>query len=79
MYSFEGAAARWTSFARVRECIEQHADPLRGLGMSERRVEARERRMAQDVDRRTASASASSERPARASRVCVSRLSIGRS
>src|ERR687887_2651590 len=47
----------------VLERLEQHGKPLLRVGMVRRRVQARERRMAQDVDRRTASARSSSEAP----------------
>jgi hypothetical protein len=47
--------------------LEQDSQPLRPLGMVACRVQARERGMAQDVDR-TISASASTSPPARPSR-----------
>jgi hypothetical protein len=39
------------------EGFQERGEPLRRLGMAERRMEARERGMAYEVDRRTASAS----------------------
>ena len=47
----------------VLEGLEQNREPFRRLGMARRRMQARERRMAQDVDRRTASASLSRDAP----------------
>ena len=47
----------------ILEGREQGREPFRRLGMARGRVKARERRMAQDVDRRTAAARLSSEAP----------------
>jgi len=47
--------------------LEQDGEPLRPLGMMAGRMEARQRRVAQDVDR-TISASVSTSPPARPSR-----------
>jgi hypothetical protein len=65
---------RGSSFVPLRECLEQDLQPLGGFGMVAGRMEARERRMRQDVD-------AASIPPSRASasRACVSQLSIARS
>ena len=46
---------RGSSLGPGRKRVEQRRQPLRRLGMAERRMQARERRMRQDVDRRTAS------------------------
>ena len=47
----------------VLKRLQQNRQPLLGLGVALSRMQARERRVAQDVDRRTASASSSSEAP----------------
>ena len=47
----------------VLKCLQQNRQPLLGLEVVLSRMEARERRVAQDVDRRTASASSSSDAP----------------
>ena len=39
------------------ELVQEHGEPLRRFGMAERGMEAREPRMAYEVDRRTAAAS----------------------
>jgi hypothetical protein len=46
-------AGRRPAVAGVGKRVEQDTDPLRRLGMAEGRVQARERRMRQDVDRGT--------------------------
>ena len=53
MYSFDRPAICRSALARAGERGEQNLDPLGRLGMGEGRMEARERRMTQDVDRRS--------------------------
>jgi hypothetical protein len=48
--TFDRGARCRPSLACVGERVEQDADPLRCLGMTKGRVQARERRMGQDVD-----------------------------
>ena len=47
----------------VLKRLQQNRQPLLGLGVALSRMQARERPVAQEVDRRTASASSSSEAP----------------
>jgi hypothetical protein len=49
--TFYGGARRRPPLARVWEGVEQDADALGAFGMAEGRVQARERRMGDDVDR----------------------------
>jgi hypothetical protein len=58
VYTFNGCPFRGSPFACVREGCQQDLDALGSLGVAERRVQARERRMTQDVDQETGSASA---------------------
>ena len=51
----------------VREVLEQDGEPLLRFGVCARRVEVRERRVGQDVDRTVSSSSSSDTPPARAS------------
>jgi len=60
---FGGCAA----FVPVREVLEQDREPLLRFGMCARRVEVRQRRVGQDVDRTVSSSSSSDTPPARAS------------
>ena len=58
MYPFECKAICRTALTCGREGLEQRRDALGRLGMAEGRMKARERRMTQDVDRRSYEASA---------------------
>jgi hypothetical protein len=51
VYTFDLRSLCRSALARVRKRGEQDGDPLLRLRMSERRVEACERRVTQDVDR----------------------------
>jgi hypothetical protein len=51
----------------VREVLEQDGKPLLRFGVRARRVEVREPRVGQDVDRTVSSSSSSGTPPARAS------------
>jgi len=60
--AFDGRSVGLATVACIGKRVEEDGDSLRRLGMAERRVQARERRMAQDVDRRKASAGLSRSR-----------------
>ena len=57
---------RRTALGPVREVLEQDGEPLLRFGMCTRGVQARERRVGQDVDRTVSSSSSSDAPPARA-------------
>jgi hypothetical protein len=48
--TFYGGPGRRSPVTRFREGVEQQADALGTFGMAEGRVQARQRRMADDVD-----------------------------
>lgn len=64
VYEEELVVGRPSALAPDVLVLEQDREPLRTVGMMARRMEARERRMGQDVDR-TVSASTSTSPPAR--------------
>ena len=60
--TFDGGSIRGLRSARVGERVEKDREAFGSLGIAERRVQARERGVRQDVDRRTAAAGPSSPR-----------------
>jgi hypothetical protein len=58
---------RRAALGPVSEVLEEDGEPLLRFGVCARRVEVRERRMGQDVDRTVSSSSSSDTPPARAS------------
>jgi hypothetical protein len=53
VYTFDGTTFRSRPLARIGELLEQDLEALGRVGMAERRVQLRERRVTQDVDGRT--------------------------
>jgi hypothetical protein len=61
------SVGRRATFGPIREVLEQDGEPLFRFGVCARRVQVRERRVGQDVDRTVSSSSSSGTPPARAS------------